>query len=103
VSVEYRVVLRCSLEAYDRARHEMKSEQTSATVTTSTPAPLFLHDAVNTSTRDDAVGVLLLSDSFSLLSRATFFTSNIVSVFPHFEETDGQTQEKTALPSFPTK
>lgn len=89
-------------ESYDRARHETKSEQTSATVTTSTTAPKFLHDAVNTSTRDEGVGVLIFSDSISLLSRATFLTPNITSVFPHFEGTDGQTQEK-ALPSFPTK
>ena len=101
--MEYRAVLRCSLQAYDRARQETKSEQTSAMVTTSKCAPSFLHDAVNTSTRNDVVGVLLISDSFSLLSRATFLTSNIILVFPHFEGTDGQTQEETALPSFPTK
>jgi hypothetical protein len=103
VPVQYRAVLRCSLKAYDRARQETKSKQTSAAVKMSTPAPPFLHDAVNTRTQDDVVGVPIISDSFSLLSRATFLTSNIISVFPHFEGTDGQMQEETALPSFPTR
>ena len=101
--MEYRAVLPCSLKANDRARHEMKSEQTSATVATFTPVSPFLHDAVNTSIRDDAVGVLLISDSFSLLSRATFLTPNIISVFPHFEGIDGQKQRRRRqrCPHFP--
>jgi hypothetical protein len=35
-------------KAYDRDHHETKNERTSAKVTTPTPAPQFLHEAVNT-------------------------------------------------------